>query len=551
MNKYKGKIGNVLNKIKGNKRILYLTFCTVLVLFCLVLNVTFAKYTAKVSVPGTNITIGDLTYNMIINEVKLDESVGTKLPSNTIIGDRIILLKADKTEQFNVILSSLNEIDTKYEITYKVCTDVNCTSFIDTPDAVQIAYHIDTPYISGTLKPKENILVTLVSDNQDDKDYYVQIDLNVGYAHNELALTNQISNNFSPGSLEGNLSIIAYVNGVEVETFPTSPNYETGITCLYNNGNTADARGVFRYSATKGWEVDIFGLNKSLTSCRVDFTEVLKVTYEVLSTRYDCANVEDANKPTDPIISYTGNCELIQDTENTDGTHTWRMKLKTSGDLSVDGLMYIDAFLVGGGGGGGADARYFGYSGGGGGYTKTITNIRLDNQITIYSITIGDGGSAKGDVSPSQTTTAFGSSVTGGNSNGQGGSSGGKRKESNKSGFSYGSGENGQGTTTCEFGEGTLEGCTRGDEYAYAGGGGAGGTGNVAGGAGGSGGGGDGGHGGNCSVNCTTGTAGANNTGGGGGGGGGGECFTDIVRPVVCQGAAGGTGVVVIRDVRS
>ena len=541
MNKYKGKIGNVLNKIKGNKRILYLTFCTVLVLFCLVLNVTFAKYTAKVSVPGTNITIGDLTYNMIINEVKLDESVGTKLPSNTVIGDRIILLKAGKTEQFNVILSSLNEIDTKYEITYKVCTDVNCTSFIDTPDAVQIAYHIDTPYISGTISAGKMKSIILVSDNQDDKDYYVQIDLNVGYAHNELALSNQISNNFTPGSLEGNLSIIAYVDGVEVETFPTEPNYETGITCLYKNGSTSDARGVFRYSASKGWEVDIFGLNRSLTTCRVDFTEVLKVTYEVLSTRYDCANLEIANKPSDPLISYTGNCSVISDTENDDGTHTWRMKLLTSGTLTVNGFMYIDAFLVGGSGGGGEKGFC---SGGGGGYTKTVKNIKISN-VSSYDIVIGAGGAYDGE---GESTSAFDSSVKGGLPSryygilaGDGGSGGsGLLDGAKQTGGSYGNNGTGspfgtgQGTTTCEFGEGTLSGCTRGDEFAYAGGGGScqwglGGTGG-------------GGYGANGSY---TGGVGVANTGGGGGGGG------HNIRGTSGSGGSGGSGVVVIRDVRS
>ena len=545
MNKYKEKIGNILNKVKGNKRILYLTFCTVLVLFCLVLNMTFSLMTQNKNINSTNIIIGDLKYKMVINEVTTNESVGTKLPSNIIIGDRIILLKAGKTEQFNMIFSSLNEIDTKYEIIYRVCTDVNCTSFIDTPNTIQIAYHIDTPDVSGTISAGKMKSIILVSDNQDEKDYYVQIDLNVGYAHNELALSNQIGDSFTPASLEGNLSIIAYVNGVEVETFPTSPNYETGITCLYNNGNTADARGVFRYSATKGWEVDIFGLNKSLTSCRVDFTEVLKVTYEVLSTRYDCANVEDANKPTDPIISYTGNCELIQDTENTDGTHTWRMKLKTSGNLSVDGLMYIDAFLVGGGGGAGNGLS----KGGGGGYTKTITRIRLDNMTATYPIVVGAGGT--GGTSSSQgvsgtngeSTTAFDFSVAGGGSDGTGGSAGGTSRS--KNGKSYGN--EGQGTTTCEFKEGTLEGCTRGDEYAYAAGGGYGGGGptGISPGKGGVTGGGDG----NSGYRRSSGMA---NTGSGGGGGYTSAGTNDVGQTIYYNygGGDGGSGVVVIRDVR-
>ena len=407
--------------------------------------------------------------------------------------------------------------------------------------------------------------IKLVSDNQDDKDYYVQINLNVGYAHNELALTNQISNDFAPGSLEGNLSIIAYVNGVEVESFPTEPNYETGITCLYKSGNTSDARGVFRYSAEKGWEVDIFGLNRSLTTCRVDFTEVLKVTYEVLSTRYDCANVQAGSKPTDSLIKYTGNCTLVQDTENTDGTHTWRMKLLTSGELSVEGLIYIDAFLVGGGGGGGgssySNGTTFQGGGGGGGYTLTQKSIRLDNKNGSYSIVIGAGGSSG---QAGSSTTAFGYKSNGGEggtyiAGGAGGSGGGGGGYTNTTdgvntstpgaaGGSYGSngettsnrytgtGGTGQGTTTCEFGEGTTTSCDNGDSHVYSGGGGgAGRKGTSAGGGtGGTGGGGQGHCYGYYGAGCT-GSNGTDNTGGGGGG----------------TGKTGGSGIVVIRDVRS
>ena len=549
MNKYKEKIGNILNKVKGNKRILYLTFCTVLVLFCLVLNMTFSLMTQNKNINGANIMIGDLKYKMVINEVTTDESVGTKLPSNTIIGDRIILLKAGKTEQFNMIFSSLNEIDTKYEIIYRVCTDVNCTSFIDTPNTIQISYHVDTPDVSGTISAGKMKSIILVSDSEDDKDYYVQIDLNVGYAHNELALTNQISNNFTPGSLEGNLSIIAYVDGVEVETFPTEPNYETGITCLYKNGTTSTARGLFKYTAGKGWVVDVYELDRSLTTCRVDFTKVLKVTYEVLSTRYDCANVQIGEKPTDPLISYTGNCSLIQDTANTDGTHTWRLKLLTSGNLTVNGLIYIDAFLVGGGGGGAPGPSYYnGGGGGGGGYTKTAKNIRLDNKNSGYQIAIGNGGVSG---STGGTTSCFGLSIDGGSPGsssvgGAGGSGGGgggidvgyaaaKGGQDGGSGGkgAAGSGGIGQGTTTREFGE------TNGTLYCSGGSGASGrqyNTGNmrpsepgVSAGA---------GTGAGDTIGVNGGAASSNSGSGGGGGSYNGS------------GGTGGSGVVVIRDVR-
>ena len=542
MNKYKEKIGNIINKIKGNKRILYLTFCIVLILSCLVLNVTFSFMTQNKNINSANITVGDLKYKMIINEVELNESVGTKLPTNTIIGDRIILLKAGKTEQFEIILTSLNSIDTKYEVTYKVCSDQNCTDFVNTPSTVQLFYHIETPYVSGTLAADNAKSIRIITNNSANVDYYVQINLNVGYIHNELVQTKQIGTSYTPGSVEGNLKVLAVVDGIEVDTFPTEPNYEVNVNCTYNNNSQSAARGIFRYSTEKGWEIDVFGVNKQLTTCRVEFTKIQLVTYEILANHYDCANLEAAVKSSDPIIKYTGNCSLIQDTANADGTHTWRMKLLSNGTLSVSGLIYIDAFLVGGGAGGSET------TGGAGGYTKTQKNIRLDNKTSGYAITIGAGGAKSGG--SGGATSAFGYSVSGATTRagGSGGSSGdvggtspaGGSYGNNGSGNSKG---NGQGTTTCEFGEGTLAGCTRGTSFAYAGGGGAGAVidwGSSVGGAGGVGGGGRGG--------CANGTA---NTGGGGGGWNT-KWYNDQNKFwAQTETCAGGSGVVVIRDVRT
>ncbi len=67
MNKYKEKLGNILNKIKKNNRILYLTFCAVLILFCLVLNITFSLMTQNKNINGTNITIGGMSYIFAVN----------------------------------------------------------------------------------------------------------------------------------------------------------------------------------------------------------------------------------------------------------------------------------------------------------------------------------------------------------------------------------------------------------------------------------------------------------------------------------------------------
>ena len=272
MYKFKNKINDIWNIIKKNKRLKYLSLMSVLVLFCLALNVTFAKYTASKNNKGTDITIGDLKYNMIINEVELNESVGTKIPSNTIIGDRIILLKAGKTEQFNVTLISKNTFDTKYEITYRVCTDEKCTSFLDTPSEIDIAYQAETPYVNGTIKAEKSKSLILISDNQSSSNYYVQISLNAGYSHNELALENQITNSISSATLDGNLQIIAYVEGVEVEAFPTTDNFNVSISCKSPTNSTSNVVGTAVWSGTK-WVINVVSIDSRNTTCKVYFTE--------------------------------------------------------------------------------------------------------------------------------------------------------------------------------------------------------------------------------------------------------------------------------------
>ena len=244
----------------------------------------------------------------------------------------------------------------------------------------------------------------------------------------------------------------------------------------------------------------------------------LNITYAYLSENYSCGGTTKGT----PVFTYTGACEILDDASVLAGA--WRVKFKSSGTLTFSGQIVIDAFVVGGGGGG-----YHGeYAGGGaGGYTKTYKNIRLSSS-TDYAIVVGSGGSANNNGAKSyfisDSYSANGGSKGLANSKASSGGSAGGNFE--QAGYSYGS--NGQGTTTCEFGEGTTSSCTRGTSFAYAGGGGGNGSGSAKGGIGG------GGNGYDVSGGASAGTA---NTGGGGGGGYAGA-------------GSGGSGVVVIRNVR-
>lgn len=246
------------------------------------------------------------------------------------------------------------------------------------------------------------------------------------------------------------------------------------------------------------------------------------------------------------MYTYTGTHSFIDD-----GNSNFRIKFLTSGTFTPLINMTIDVFLVGGGGGGGIGADSGvknGGSGGGGGYTATYTSISLTAN-TSYVVTIGAGGTSYsgtcGTSNSGGSTSAFSHSIAGGaggrgclgneniylggNGGNKGGSGGGYTGVT--AGYSYGA--NGQGSTTCEFGEGTTTSCNSG-VTAYAGGGG-GGAGN--GGSGLPGGITGGGHG---WSGWTYGDPGTANTGGGGGGSGAGVAYTG--------GGTGGSGIAIIRN---
>ena len=426
-------VKRIFKYIVNNKRIMYFSCIGILLVFCLILNYTFSLFTTGANNISANITVGDLDYKMIINAVELDDSVGTKDRTNTVIGDRVIKLKKGATEQFNISLLSLNNFSTKYEIVFNVCTDVTCTSFIDTPETIQImnsTYSNDE--INGIITANNIKNFTLITTNTSSEDYYVQIGLNVGYEYNDLALKNQVGT-FDPteGEINGAVKILAYVNGNPVTSFPEEPTYETTITCTYQDGSMSPARGVFTYN--NGWKLNVYDVDNAFTICKVDFVGALQVTYANLIEKYNCANKQTVAE--NPILTYSGNCSIHQDT----GGSNWFVKFLTNGTLKVAGMIYVDLFLVGGGAGGSSGTYYNGGAGGGGGARQTFSNIKLSNvddskNALQYAITIGAGGAggtkstaatAGGTTSidiPGNLLSASGGKVNGGGAGGSGSS---------------------------------------------------------------------------------------------------------------------------------
>ncbi len=268
MYKFKNKINDIWNMVKKNKRFKYLSLISILMLFCLALNVTFARYTTSKNNKGADITIGDLKYKMVINEKNYSSSVGTKATTNTIIGDRIILLKAGKTEEFDVALTSLNTIDTKYEITYKVCTDKNCTKFVETPSEINILYE-KGKQVYGIIEANKSNSVTLRTINSSANNYYVQVNLNVGYIHNNLSLVGQIKSSFIK---DGDYKLIAYVDGKEVIEFPKTDNYNVYATCNSNSGDASNVVANVYWSGSE-WLLNLASLNIADIECSIFFSK--------------------------------------------------------------------------------------------------------------------------------------------------------------------------------------------------------------------------------------------------------------------------------------
>ena len=207
------------------------------------------------------------------------------------------------------------------------------------------------------------------------------------------------------------------------------------------------------------------------------------------------ARISDCGTDSSFGVTYTGTCQYIDD-----GDGNWKIKFLTSGTLNLKNNLNVDIFVVGGGGGG-----ISGQGGaGGGGYTRTYSDISVP--AGTHTVEVGNGGvsGANGGKSYFMNTSyaANGGGAGGGyyqalggagGSGGSGGGGGGHLYGSGAKGSAGsfgnnggtgagnpddgapgGGGGSGQGTTTCEFGQGTTSGCNSG-VTAYSKGGGTGG----------------------------------------------------------------------------
>ena len=292
MNKYKEKKGNVLKNISGNKRIMWLSIISVLVLFTAALNITFSLMSETKSKNHANIIIGKLKYNMQVNNGELE--------------DRILRISKNDTDVFHVNLTALNKYDTNYELIYHVCKNENCDEYIDAPSDLDILVSSKTiNNIYGEIKSRESISITIAGINTNaNEDYYVKLDLNAGYIHNELALVRQITHTY----YEDDVTIIAIVDGEETSKFPTTGNYGVLYECMVGTtpDNNVVVTGTWDTSDVNNyhWRLTVDNVTKPRTVCNVTFAakslKSIAITTPPTKTTYSSGETFD---PTGMILT--------------------------------------------------------------------------------------------------------------------------------------------------------------------------------------------------------------------------------------------------------
>ena len=196
------------NLIKNNKQAKGLLIVGTLVIFIFTLGFSLSMFTSNNSFKIANIKVNDLSFNITTN--------------NATSNDRILHLKAGKTELFNVIITNLNNINTTYELIYDICTNSECTNTLNSlPNGVKVEYLTEN---SDTLNGKINNnngtkTINIITTNTTSSDVYIRLNINAGYDWNNLVLANQIKEY----KIETN--IIAYVDGVEQKNYPDNCNY--------------------------------------------------------------------------------------------------------------------------------------------------------------------------------------------------------------------------------------------------------------------------------------------------------------------------------------
>ena len=264
----------MLKEILKNKRIKVIGAFFVFILFITVLNISFSAFTQDTNKRAANITVGNLSY--------------------TINGNESFSIKANKNDitRNNITLLNLDNLDTKYEITYDVYTDENLSNKVDKPNGLKVEYSSLSPdSVKGILNKTDSKSIRLIITNETDTDYYVKLGVNGGFAYNVLEYKNDITSEY----IEDDLYIAAIIDGNISSTFPITNNYTPRVECNNN------ASGHVTWDGSK-WNFNLSSsVTQSETKCNVYFTSGANYLKDAIMTNNSSIIVNDAstltNKP--------------------------------------------------------------------------------------------------------------------------------------------------------------------------------------------------------------------------------------------------------------
>ena len=248
------------NLIKNNKQAKGLLIVGTLLIFIFTLGFSLSMFTSNNSSKIANIKVNDLSFNITTN--------------NATSNDRILHLKAGKSELFNVIITNLNNINTTYELIYDICSNSTCTSTLNSlPNGVKVEYLTEN---SDTLNGKINNnngtkTINIITTNTTSSDAYIRLNLNAGYDWNNLLLANQIK------EYKNETNIIAYVDGVEQKNYPDNCNYTVETKAYIGSQQvTLENLTVTCNKSTKKWTTNYTGYADRI---EVKFTSPTLIEY--------------------------------------------------------------------------------------------------------------------------------------------------------------------------------------------------------------------------------------------------------------------------------
>ena len=252
----KTKLIKFFNLIKKDKQAKILTIMGIILLFIFTLGYSLSMFTVGQNKKIANIKVNDLSFNITTNSGETN--------------DRILHLQAGKLEQFNIILTNLNKIDVKYEFTYELCNNQNCTETSNNiPSDISVSKEDESSEVSGTINSNKTKSLTILTNNKSNNDYYIKLNLNAGYIWNDLELANQIK--YVKG-INKDINIVAYVDGVEVKELPTTCFYSAVSSAYKDNTELKDSSVGFRCNyATGKWSYTVNNISSLPNKLVVNF----------------------------------------------------------------------------------------------------------------------------------------------------------------------------------------------------------------------------------------------------------------------------------------